>query len=613
MNTRYWYWIWRTFLGPSRLRRKFMRTFLVAGLVPLILMGAVSAYLVNKTHRLDVVTLEHTIAERVVTDVNTYLDELASAFELTVAFNDFAPISFASPDQQAFILEDIFARYPSVVDASFVCLTPAQCAVGMETRRLTRSATDAVAIDTNRDVSELPFFAAAKEGVPYVSSIVYANSATTIVIAKPVKNGAGQTIAVLAGTTRLDPLQTIVARTTLGETGYAFIRDSAGTVIAHPDAALIGTNTHAELDGTTYQGIGGQIVTGVRHTIGALDAEVVVEWPRAETQATINTILYQIIGFTIFAFLLLAVLAAWTALRLIQPIAELRQGTSVIGGGNFNYRVQIKTGDELEDLGANLNKMAQSLKGLEEVRELRLRTDLLAESLRKEQEVNKLKDQFITTVSHQFNTPLTVINWALDSLRDPKVAPAKLKETTDAIAKSQHDIVAIVADLLTLSQIGFQYQKTNTKSIAVKGLLEKVIAQFSDIVKSRSITLTFESAAASPTIEGNEFTLTKVFENIIDNAVGYSDDGDRIGVSITDTDKDVTVSVTDTGIGIPEGDQPQIFQQFFRAKNATAKKNVGTGLGLFIVKNVVSGHGGKVWFESKENEGSAFHVTLPKR
>ena len=132
-------------------------------------------------------------------------------------------------------------------------------------------------------------------------------------------------------------------------------------------------------------------------------------------------------------------------------------------------------------------------------------------------------------------------------------------------------------------------------------------------MKSRSITLTFESAAASPTIEGNEFTLTKVFENIIDNAVGYSDDGDRIGVRIADTDKDVTVSVTDTGIGIPEGDQPQIFQQFFRAKNATAKKNVGTGLGLFIVKNVVSGHGGKVWFESKENEGSAFHVTLPKR
>ena len=137
--------------------------------------------------------------------------------------------------------------------------------------------------------------------------------------------------------------------------------------------------------------------------------------------------------------------------------------------------------------------------------------------------------------------------------------------------------------------------------------------QFAEITKSRSIKLVLSVTATNPTIEGNEFTLTKVFENVIDNAVGYSDDGDTITVTLADTDVEVSISVADSGIGIPQDDQPSIFQQFFRAKNATAKKNVGTGLGLFIVKNVVNGHGGKVWFESKENEGSTFHVTLPKK
>ncbi|HEY4475857.1 MAG TPA: hypothetical protein VJB92_04030, partial [Candidatus Paceibacterota bacterium] len=91
MKTKYWYWIWRTFLGPSRLRKKFVRVFLLAGLVPLILMGAVSAYLVNLTHRIDVTALENNLASQVSGEIKKIIDDAVSVLEIKVTFEELAP------------------------------------------------------------------------------------------------------------------------------------------------------------------------------------------------------------------------------------------------------------------------------------------------------------------------------------------------------------------------------------------------------------------------------------------------------------------------------------------------------------------------------------------
>ncbi len=627
MHTKYWYWLWRTFIGPSRLRRKFVRTFLFAGIVPLVLMGVVSVYLVTLTHRIDVASLEKTVALQAATEAKKVIDDTASFLQLTVTFEQFLPIAFEpTNNQQSFLLESVLREDSSITDAAIICTTGSVCDHGVETSRWVRSGATIAPTQVLRQRAGDPEFISAQKGQTYISPVQFASATPYAIFAAPVLNKRGEVIGVLSAVVMLEKIQAIATDVKLGEGGYVFLTNDQGYVIAHPDRGQIGSsaaalppvrdlianNAATETHAANYQSATGSSVSGAATLVERTHWIAVAEWPRQETEAIVRTILLQIAGFTILSLIIIAIIASRVAFRLIQPIAQLNQGTSVIGGGNFNYRVHIKTGDELEDLGANLNKMAENLKGLEEVRALRMRTDLLAESLRKEQELSKLKDQFITTVSHQFNTPLAAINWALSPLNEARVNPQKMRESIDIIAKSQKEIAAIVSDLLTLSEIGFQYQKTKTKQTDIAGLAQKIIDAFSPIARARNISLALEKKTSDAVAQVNEFTMTKALENLIDNAIGYSNDGGSVSVTLSGDDAAITVSVADAGIGIPADDQQSIFQQFFRAKNAVIKKNVGTGLGLYIVKTIVEGHGGTVSFTSAENQGSTFVANFPR-
>ncbi len=619
MKTKYWYWLWRTFLGPSRLRRKFVRTFLFAGLIPLVLMGLVSIYLVNVTHRTDVAALEENVARQVGTEIAKLATETLVRLEFTVSFDEFAPISF---EQQGFFLREMLNDNPALSEISLICLTPLQCDVGRETARWMRQDSDFVPLGELREMTREPGFLAARRNETYFGPARFGEDGAEVTLAAPVVNRRAQIISVLLVRMRLSGVERIVAEQKLGESGYVYVIDRERRVIAHPNPALVGTiaqtfpiSPSSISEGAVnlgrYRSFGEVPVSGAAIPIEDPGWISVAEWPDEEADSVIERILAQILLFAVLAFIAIAVIASWVALKLIEPIAALRQGTMVIGDGNFNYRVAIKTGDELEDLGMNLNKMAEHLKGLEEVRDLRLRTTLLAESLRKEQELSKTKDQFITTVSHQFNTPLSVIKWALTSLHERGAKPEQIREATRLIGKSEEDISGIVNDLLTLTQVGFHYEKSNTKRVEVRKLVEKSAEYLAEIIRRKKLKLSVRETGET-TVVANEFTFGKAIDNLLDNAVAYSNDGDEIVVEIKGEKETLTLMVADRGIGIPKEDQPRIFEQFFRAKNAVQKKNVGTGLGLFIVKTIVEGHGGKTRFTSVENQGSTFFIELPR-
>ncbi len=627
MKTTYWYWIWKTFLGPSRLRKKFVRTFILAGLFPLILMGGVSYYLVNFTHFTDVATLEKNVANQVATEIKRNFDVAASFFDLRVTYEDFAPIDFA---QQGFILQGILNQIPSLSEVSFICLTPDQCAVGKETSRWLRTNGTLTATTSLRDQSTNPIFLNLKNNKNhqvYFGPIIFSKPNLEIPIASQVLNKLGQPIAILNGELNItQSIEEIILTARLGNTGYVYVVDSQGKIIAHRDLSLIGAdaknlpavqialqpNGNTINQNFTYQSLTGQTVTGAGSSIENLKLAIIAEWPQQETQSLIRAILIQIAIFSLLSFVILAIISSWMALKLIQPIAQLRQVTNVIGAGNFNYKINLKTGDELEDLGVNLNKMAKNLEGLKELNELKLRTELLAENLRKEQELSKLKDQFITTISHQLNTPLSVINWSVDALKDPAIKSQKVLDTVQIIAKSQREIAAIVADLVTLSDIGFRYKSEKNKPTDLIPIVEKIIDGFKEALAIKNIKINLIKTSATAIANVNEFTTQKAIGNLIDNAIAYSNEKSTIAVLLSSTDKEIVIKVTDQGIGIPKADQDSVFQQFFRAKNAVAKKNVGTGLGLFIAKTIIEGHGVRIWFASEENQGSSFFIALPK-
>ena len=112
-------------------------------------------------------------------------------------------------------------------------------------------------------------------------------------------------------------------------------------------------------------------------------------------------------------------------------------------------------------------------------------------------------------------------------------------------------------------------------------------------------------------IPGDASFLSAVFDNLYDNAITYSKAGGKVSVTLVSEGDRIHFSIADRGIGIPQKDKDLIFTQFFRATNAISMKNVGTGLGLFICKTVIEGHGGKIWFESDEDKGTVVHFILP--
>lgn len=620
----YWYWMWKTFLKPSRLRKRFTRIFLLSSMVPLLLMGLGSFVIANRIHRIDVATIEHNAAVELGQNLTRAIDDALTDLKLEVAFDQFAPIKFT---EQNFILNTLMQKRPALAEVSLICTTPEFCEKGRDTGRVRRADTQGpVPLIERSAASE---FQAAAAGSVY-RGILERDAEHFIILAAPVFNKRQEIVSVVRGVLSFAPLEKLVKEAVLGEKGYAYIVNEQGIILIHPNTQFYGINVAAvpsvravlarpivpkdkAAENFFYPNLSREAVSGTGVFLPETKWGVIVEWPRAETEHLITVIIIQIILFSALAVLVIVISAGVLTFRMIAPVSYLIQSANIIGSGNFNYRTAIRTGDELEDLGNHLNQMAHNLRGLEELHELKLRTKYLSENLAKEKEFSKLKDQFITTVSHQFNTPLAAINWTLEEIQKPGTAIETVHEGFQRIAESSRAIGTIANDLITLSEIGFSYQMKKIEPINLETITRSVLVSFSSSLAAKKIVAPELRVTGNPEAQGNAFTVTKVIENLVDNAIAYSHEGGLITMAIRGDENEIRFDISDKGIGIPETDQSSIFQEFFRARNAVTKKNVGTGLGLFLVKTIVEkGFKGRVWFASKENEGTTFSFIIPK-
>ena len=606
----------KKFFSSSRLQKKFLYLFLLTGIIPLILMGLVGLYVVNQTHRIDVDTLERQLANFKTTEIQKFIGNIVGLFQLRVGYEDYAEIDIS---QQQYIADKMLEENSALQEVSFINV------YGKETVKSIRNKTEInELLDKNNSVE----FMTAINGGDYFSPIIYTESDPLIIIASPVYNQKNQIIAVLAGRVNLAPIQDFISSAKLGNLGYVYLVDVNGTIIAHPQKENIKKNLIYEPivfdilartertalgDNAVYESFWNERVIGSGSLIPKLNWGIIVEWPFSDAQEVIGFMITQLVIFSLLTFLLILVIASMVAFNLIKPISILKEGASIIGSGNFDYIIKIKTGDEIEELGHSLNKMAVSLKGLEELREIKLKAKYLAESLKKEKELSNLKNQFITMTSHQLNTPLAVINWSLETIKEPKATKTEFEDGIKAIDQSRRDILAMVTDLLTVSDMGFSYQKTKSEVADLNEIVKRTVDNYKPQLTAKSIDLTVESQTENTKADIGVPAMEKVIEHLIDNAICYSNDKGKIKIEFSGDEDQLKFKITDYGIGIPMSDQPSIFKEFFRAKNSTIKKNSGTGLGLFICKNIIDGHKGTISFESEENKGSTFSFTIPRR
>jgi PAS domain S-box-containing protein len=224
-------------------------------------------------------------------------------------------------------------------------------------------------------------------------------------------------------------------------------------------------------------------------------------------------------------------------------------------------------------------------------------------------ELDLMKSEFLSNVSHELRNPLhSARGFVKLMLAEEVPEPTTQKEFLTIINKEMQRLTTLIDDLLDMSRLEagtFQIQK---QRLPIWDVIHEEIISLSGLARDKDMTINEDMPPTLPEIEADGNRIKQVIDNLLGNAIKFSDGG-SITVKSALRDGEVMVQVTDQGIGIPEEALPYLFERFFRAKDDMARG--GTGLGLYISKQIVEAHGGRIWVESKEREGSTFSFTLP--
>lgn len=271
---------------------------------------------------------------------------------------------------------------------------------------------------------------------------------------------------------------------------------------------------------------------------------------------------------------------------LVRPIKKLTKATKRIAAGDFNVKLNIKQTSELGTLARSFEDMMHDLQQLEQMRR-----------------------EFVTNVSHEVQSPLTSISGYAQALKQVDLSDQERSRYLDIIIAEAKRMSTMSDSLLKLSMLESQSQQLRLVTVSLDEQIRRVIVALQPQWSARNIHFELDLQTVKVTADRDQ--LNQVWTNILSNGIKFSKDGGVIHVSIQQDIKNVTVRISDTGIGIPLEDQKRIFERFFKADRSHSRKYDGSGMGLAIVKQIVSLHQGDVRVESELGQGTTFIVTLP--
>jgi two-component system phosphate regulon sensor histidine kinase PhoR len=216
---------------------------------------------------------------------------------------------------------------------------------------------------------------------------------------------------------------------------------------------------------------------------------------------------------------------------------------------------------------------------------------------------------FVANVSHELRTPLASIQGFVETLHDDSLEPAQRKQYLDVVARNADRLRALIEDLLELSRIEGRTQPLALEPVDAAAIASSLLRDMRPRVEARG--LSFSTSGAAPAALADARALEQVLQNLLDNALKYTEPGGQIAVRVAGTNGRVRIEVADSGIGIPDADRTRVFERFYRVDKARSRDLGGTGLGLAIVKHLVQAMDGEVFLESREGEGTSVAVVLP--
>jgi signal transduction histidine kinase len=228
-------------------------------------------------------------------------------------------------------------------------------------------------------------------------------------------------------------------------------------------------------------------------------------------------------------------------------------------------------------------------------------------------EKDRIKDEYVARVTHDIKGHLAAIQSCLYIAADESSGTLNEKQS-DFMSRSRNRTVQLtnfVKELLNLTQMRLSGQ-LQMEPFSLPDSISKALASVATNAADKSITVTSDVEPSLGQIVGNEFSINEMVSNLLLNAVKYTPEGKSVHLKAKDQNDSVQIDISDTGIGIPENELGNVFEEFFRASNAKKREKDGTGLGLSIVKQIIDRHGGKISVQSQEGQGTTFSVVLPK-
>lgn len=315
---------------------------------------------------------------------------------------------------------------------------------------------------------------------------------------------------------------------------------------------------------------------------------VIVTQALAPVQEAADVVRDQLMLISLFLIGVATAVAFFVARSITRPVTQLSYAAQEIAAGNNDVRVEIRSNDEIGDLGENFNRMSHEIA-----------------------KVNLLQRELVANISHDIRTPLTMIRGYAETIKDITGENKPMREQQlDIIVDEVDHLSTLVNDVLDLSLLQAGRSPINPAPFPLTARLREILSRFQLLEQTRGFELRLE-AERELWAFGDEVRIGQVVYNLVNNAVNHIGEVKRITLRVYFWEGAVRVEVADTGKGIAEEDLPLIWDRYYKPYRKTEQKAMGTGLGLSIVKAVLIAHGSRFGVQSALGVGSTFWFTLP--
>lgn len=598
----------------NSLRVRLTLLFVTLTVVPLIIVGAITASPVTTTLEGLAVTDQEQLARQVAVRLDAFFHERQN--ELLVLTRVYG-LDTLDPTDQKNVLLALLSEQPAYYE-----LTMAK-ANGQETIRLIRGKIVTDRNLTNRAGDSL-FEAAVKTGKVSFSPVYFNQDARDrlVTMAVPIEDlFTGETSQVLIAEIRFQNIEETILRSvndTVDDEGEeTYIANPDGVIVAHRNPNLVLKETIFDLPKTNGRHVGlnsaDSIIATEKIPLGDRELIAVAEIPYAAA-TELASHLNEVSGITTAVTILVAaIIVVVIVSRVVNPITKLSRVAQAIQAGDFSKHAEVKSKDEIGQFANAFNSMTDAIQKRET--DLRNQADALRIATARAKEAARLKGEFLANVSHELRTPLNAIIGFSDMLLAGMSGPLNEKQQHKMARLKENGsrLLALINDLLDLTRIESGRLETVEKAFSPRDLAERIAAQMESLAAETRLKFeTHVSPDVPEAVFGDEKRVEQVVVNLLSNAFKFTKEGSvTLNINANAAERTWTLDVIDTGIGIPPHAVNVIFEEFRQLDGSYSRAYKGSGLGLAITRNLVRMMGGKIGVKSTLGSGSTFTVTLP--